>query len=67
MTQEELDEGRVYPNLKRIQDVSVDIAVDVATYAMSKNLCQLNPKPASLRDFIASKVYLTSYDKISEQ
>ena len=67
MTQQELDEGRVYPNLKRIQNVSMGIAVDVATYAVSKNLCHLDPQPTSISDYIASKVYLTNYENIPEQ
>lgn len=64
VTQQELDEGRVYPNLNRIQAVSLAIAIDIATYAMKKDLCHLYPTPDSIVELITSKVYKTSYEKV---
>ena len=63
VTQQELDEGRVYPNLNRIQVVSLAIAIDIAKYAMKKDLCHLYPTPDSIVELITSKVYKTSYEK----
>ena len=57
----ELDEGRVYPNLNRIQAVSLQIAIDVSKYALSKDLCHLYPIPDSIEDFIKKQVYNTDY------
>lgn len=62
VTQEEMDEGRVYPNLNRIQTVSLKIAVDVSKYALSQNLCHLYPMPDSIEEFIKSQVYKVDYD-----
>ncbi len=59
VTQEEMNEGRTYPNLARIQTVSLKIAIDVATYAFERNLCHVYPVPESIGSFIESKVYKT--------
>ena len=61
VTQKELDEGRVYPNLNRIQEVSLAIAVEVGKYAASKNLCHLHPTPESIVDLVKSHVYTPVY------
>lgn len=58
---EEFAEGRVYPNLSRIQTVSLKIAIDVAKYALKKNLCHLYPIPDSIEDHIKSQVYNPEY------
>lgn len=58
---EEFAEGRVYPNLSRIQTVSLKIAIDVAKYALKKNLCHLYPIPDSIEDHIKSQVYNPDY------
>ncbi len=62
MTQNELDEGRVYPNLNRIQKVSLQIAIDVANYAHEKKLCHVYPEPDSYEEHIKHQVYSTNYN-----
>lgn len=63
VTEEEAAEGRVYPNLNRIQEVSLGIAVDVGKYALEKNLCHLHPAPKSedIEALIKSQVYDPAY------
>lgn len=61
MTEQELNEGRVYPNLNRIQAVSLQIAIDVAKYAFKNNLSSMNQIPESIEEFVKSKVYNTDY------
>lgn len=56
-----MDEGRVYPNLNRIQEVSLQIAIDTAKYAFERDLCHVYPKPSSIRELIKSKVYDCDY------
>jgi hypothetical protein len=58
-----MQEGRAYPHLDRIQQVSLKIACDVAKYALSKNMCHLYPIPDSIENFIEAKVYKTTYDE----
>ena len=57
-----MSQGRAYPNLNRIQDVSLEIAADVATYAFSQNLSELSPVPSSIKEFIKSKMYKAEYN-----
>lgn len=61
VTEVELNEGRVFPNLNRIQEVSLAIAVDVGQYALEKNLCHLHPAPSSIKELIQSQVYNPVY------
>jgi malate dehydrogenase (oxaloacetate-decarboxylating)(NADP+) len=62
VSREEMSEGRVFPNLNRIQAVSLKIAVDVSKYALSKNLCHLDSMPDSVEEFIKTHCYKTDYD-----
>ena len=61
MSEKELSEGRVFPNLNRIQEVSLAIAIDVGNFALSKDLCHLHPAPESIADLITSQVYEPVY------
>jgi hypothetical protein len=60
--QNELDEGRVYPNLDRIQTVSFQIAIDIAKYAYETNLCDRNSFPSSISDHLNKVIYNPNYD-----
>lgn len=62
VTAEEMAEGRVYPNLKRIKDVSFKISVDVAKYAHEQQLLGVYPIPESLEDHIKACVYSPKYN-----
>ncbi len=61
MSEKELNEGRVFPNLNRIQEVSLQIAIDVGKFAMEKGLCHLHPTPESIADLVKSQVYEPVY------
>jgi hypothetical protein len=61
VTNDELEEGRVYPNLNRIQAVELQIAIDVGRYALEKGLCHLHPMPEAIDELIKSKVYKPEY------
>lgn len=80
VTQQEIEEGRVYPNLNRIQEVSSQIALDVGKYAQEKGLINLYPAPqseAELKAQLTRVAYSTEYvnplksswehDKLPEQ
>lgn len=62
VTQQELDEGRVYPNFKRIQQVSLKIAIDLAKYAYDNNLCDKKSYPESIEDHLNKVIYNTNYN-----
>ena len=57
---DELAEGRVYPSLNRIREVSLAIAVAVAGEVYAKNLNRL-PRPADLTAHIRAQMFKPEY------
>ena len=72
MTQEEIAEGRTFPNLKRIREVSKNVATAVIKEARAHNLCQKAPfTEASLSDeliahIVDRKMYFPVYVPLVE-
>jgi malate dehydrogenase (oxaloacetate-decarboxylating)(NADP+) len=62
-TPEELAEGRVYPSLARIREVSLRIAVEVARVAFQEGLAQVL-EPADLEADITSRMFNPVYSEI---
>ncbi|XP_039583438.1 NADP-dependent malic enzyme [Passer montanus] len=62
VTEENLQEGRLYPPLVTIQDVSLKIAVRLAEEAYRNNTASTYPQPKDLEAFIRSQVYSTDYN-----
>ncbi|KAL3882184.1 hypothetical protein ACJMK2_028552 [Sinanodonta woodiana] len=62
VSKSDLDEGRVYPPLNQIRDVSLQIATDVAEYAYKNKLASYYPEPANKREFIWNQLYSTDYE-----
>lgn len=62
VTDENLQEGRLYPPLVTIQDVSLKIAVRIAEEAYRNNTASTYPQPKDLEAFIRSQVYSTDYN-----
>lgn len=62
VTAEELAEGRIYPCLKKIQQVSVKIATKTAQYFFSEGLSTIRPEPEDKELFIRQHQYVYEYD-----
>lgn len=62
VTEAHLAEGRLYPTLSEIQEVSVQIAIKLAHHVYKENLASLYPEPADKEAFIRSQLYSTKYD-----
>ena len=62
VTQENLDEGRVYPPLDQIFSVSTEIAVQVIEHAYQTKVATNYPEPANKKEFVKSQLYTTEYD-----
>ncbi|NXV78027.1 MAOX enzyme, partial [Atlantisia rogersi] len=62
VSDEHLQEGRLYPPLVTIQDVSLKIAVKIAEEAYRNNTASTYPQPKDLEAFIRSQVYSTDYN-----
>jgi malate dehydrogenase (oxaloacetate-decarboxylating)(NADP+) len=60
LTEEELAEGRIYPSLKRIHEVSLKIAVGVAEEVYAAKL-NTHPRPADLPGYIRSQMFKPEY------
>lgn len=61
VSQSDLDEGRVYPPLSKIQAVSFNIAVELAEYFFKTGVATVSPQPKNMEEFIRSKQYDFSY------
>ncbi|XP_063772973.1 NADP-dependent malic enzyme isoform X2 [Pseudophryne corroboree] len=58
-----LEEGRLYPPLQTIQDVSVKIAVRIVENAYKDNTASIFPEPEDKEAFVRSQMYSTDYDQ----
>ncbi|MCJ8744712.1 hypothetical protein PDJAM_G00121770, partial [Pangasius djambal] len=62
VTEKDLAEGRLYPPLTCIRDVSFKIAVKTVEYAYKHQMAMLQPEPADKEALVRSHVYTTDYD-----
>ncbi len=60
VSDDDFAQGRIYPSLSRIREVSVNIALAVAKVAFAAKLTTMT-EPADLRSFIESKMYNPNY------
>ncbi|XP_041535583.1 NADP-dependent malic enzyme [Microtus oregoni] len=59
-----LEEGRLYPPLSTIRDVSLKIAVKIVTDAYRERMATVYPEPQNKEEFVCSQMYSTDYDQI---
>ena len=64
LREDELAEGRIYPSLKRIHEVSLKIAVAVAEEVYATQLAD-QPRPADLTAFIQAQMFQPEYPDYS--
>jgi malate dehydrogenase (oxaloacetate-decarboxylating)(NADP+) len=60
VSQEDLDQGRIYPPLSKIREVSLKIAEAVAEVAYEKGLAS-KPKPENIGEYLKSLMYEPEY------
>ncbi|XP_040282303.1 NADP-dependent malic enzyme, mitochondrial [Bufo bufo] len=65
VTVENLAEGRLYPPLSSIREVSFKIAVKIVDYAYKNNLASWYPEPQDKDAFVRSLVYSPEYDSFT--
>lgn len=62
VTKEDLAEGRVYPPLEKIREVSAQIAISMVEYAYETKVAMLYPEPEDKVNFVMSQMYTTDYE-----
>ncbi|XP_029386938.1 NADP-dependent malic enzyme, mitochondrial isoform X2 [Mus pahari] len=65
VSEQHLSQGRLYPPLSTIRDVSLRIAVKVLDYAYKHNLASYYPEPKDKEAFVKSLIYTPDYDSFS--
>jgi len=65
VTEKDLAEGRLYPPLNTIRDVSLTLAVKIVEYAYKHDMATLQPEPTDKEAFVRSLVYSTDYDEFA--
>jgi malate dehydrogenase (oxaloacetate-decarboxylating)(NADP+) len=61
VTEDDLAQGRVYPSLQRIREVSAAIGTAVAEVAYAKRMARVK-RPGDLADFIEAQMYQPVYE-----
>ena len=62
VTQHHLDEGRLFPPLSLVREVTLEIAADVAEYFYRNDITTVQPEPQDKLTFMKSKQYEFTYD-----
>lgn len=62
VTQKNLDQGRLFPELDQIREVSLEIGVAISRLAFEQGLAGID-EPDDLREYIASRMYEPNYDR----
>ncbi|XP_073440888.1 NAD-dependent malic enzyme, mitochondrial [Dendrobates tinctorius] len=62
LTAEELEQGRLYPPLSNIREVSICIAVKVMEFVYRNGMAFQYPEPLEKNAYVRSKVWSTDYD-----
>ena len=62
VSQDNLDQGRLFPPLSQIREVSLKIAGACADYFFKKGIATVRPEPKDKLEFMRSKQYDFNYD-----
>uniref|UniRef100_A0A665VG33 Malic enzyme n=1 Tax=Echeneis naucrates TaxID=173247 RepID=A0A665VG33_ECHNA len=60
---EDLAQGRLYPPLSSIRDVSVKLAIKIMEHAYEHNMATLRPEPSDKGAYMHSLTYSTDYEE----
>ena len=62
LSEEELNCGRLYPRMKHIREVTLNMATKISTYFFKEGLAHLTPEPYDKSSFIRNEQYNPIYD-----
>lgn len=66
LTESDLNQGRIYPPLETIRNVSATIAAAVAEEVYREGLATVHPKPSNMLQFMIDMQYHTAYPVLSD-
>jgi len=61
VTEADLAEGRIYPALKNIREVSIQVAIELVKYLYDSKLATQHPQLSDVEAFVRSQLYSTHY------
>ncbi|KAM9096974.1 NAD-dependent malic enzyme, mitochondrial [Sarcophilus harrisii] len=64
LTEKELEEGRLYPRLSNIQEVSINIAIKITEYLYAKKMAFRYPEPENKTDYVRSRIWRSDYESL---
>lgn len=64
LTNEELAQGRLYPPLANIQEVSVNIAIKVTEYLYANKMAFRYPEPEDKAKYVKERIWRSEYDSL---
>uniref|UniRef100_A0A183C2X5 Malic enzyme n=1 Tax=Globodera pallida TaxID=36090 RepID=A0A183C2X5_GLOPA len=64
VTEKSLAEGRVFPRLKEIREISIKIAMKIAEESYRDGTAKLYPEPTDKEMFIRSQIYSVEYGEL---
>ncbi|XP_030761982.1 NADP-dependent malic enzyme [Sitophilus oryzae] len=62
VSEDDLSKGRIYPPLRTIREVSVQIAIKIIEYAYKERIATVYPKPEDLRRYVEERQYNHNYE-----
>ncbi|XP_016372245.1 NADP-dependent malic enzyme, mitochondrial-like, partial [Sinocyclocheilus rhinocerous] len=65
VTEKDLAEGRLYPPLNSIREVSIKLAVKIVEYAYKNKMATLHPEPHDKEAFVHSLIFSTEYEEFA--
>uniref|UniRef100_A0A673KSG6 NADP-dependent malic enzyme n=1 Tax=Sinocyclocheilus rhinocerous TaxID=307959 RepID=A0A673KSG6_9TELE len=65
VTEKNLAEGRLYPPLNSIREVSIKLAVKIVEYAYKSKMATLHPEPHDKEAFVRSLICSTDYEEFA--
>lgn len=61
VTKKDMEEGRVYPPLSQIREVSTKMTIHLLDFAYKKGLALHYPEPSDKNSFVRAQQYSTDY------
>ncbi|XP_068960229.1 NAD-dependent malic enzyme, mitochondrial [Petaurus breviceps papuanus] len=62
LSEKELAQGRLYPRLSNIQEVSINIAIKITEYLYAKKMAFRYPEPENKTEYVRSRIWRSDYD-----